>query len=362
MDGMSEDLGRYARQVRLPAMGEEGQRRLRAGHALIVGCGALGSACAELLARAGVGTLTLVDRDVVELTNLQRQLLFDEEDARRGLPKVEAAKARIAEINGDVRVRAFYDEFGPHNAERYAEGADVIVDGLDNLQTRYLLNDLAVLRSMPYLYGAAVGTEGMCAAIIPGAGEGGEQPTPCLRCLFPELPPAGSIATCETAGVLGPITTLVAALEVAQAIKLLIGARRDVDAGLLSIDLWRNAWRRIGTGAGRDPDCVCCARRNFEFLDGSRIPEVTVICGKNAVQILPGRDAPPIDLDAIAIRLREHNACRRDAHSFSCQLRTVTSPEGHPVRLAVFEDGRVVVHGSREPDFARSVVATYVGG
>ena len=320
---------------------------------VIIGAGIVGCSAAYHFAKLGWRDVVVLEKgDLLEVDGSSSH-------APGGMFLTNSSKmmAEFAKYS-----RAFYDEFGPHNAERYAEGADVIVDGLDNLQTRYLLNDLAVIRSMPYVYGAAVGTEGMCAAILPTVGEGGEPATPCLRCLFPELPPAGSIATCETAGVLGPITTLVAALEVAQAIKLLIGARREVDAGLLSIDLWRNSWRRVEIGASRDPDCVCCARRNFEFLDGTRIPAVSVMCGKNAVQIVPGRDTPPIDLDAIAVRLREHHDCRRDAHSFSCVLRSALSPEGLPVQLVVFGDGRVVVHGSREPEFARSVVATYIGG
>lgn len=354
---MPEGPGRYARQVRLPPIGEEGQRRLRAGHVLIVGCGALGSACAELLARAGIGTLTLVDRDVVELTNLQRQLLFDEEDARRSLPKVEAAKARIAEINHEVRVRAFYDDFSPRNAERYVEGADVIVDGLDNLETRYLLNDLAIMRAVPYVYGAAVGSEGMCTAILPDE----QAPTPCLRCLFPELPPSGAVATCESVGVLGSLTSLVASLEVTQAIKILVGDRASVERGLVVVDLWRNAWRRIDTAAGRDPTCPCCGDRNFEFLDGSRIPAVTVLCGRNAVQIAPPPEREPLELEAIALRLAGHDDVVCESTSVSCVLRGVTSPEGTPIHLLVFVDGRIVVRGSSEPEFARSIVARFVG-
>jgi molybdopterin-synthase adenylyltransferase len=188
-----------------------------------------------------------------------------------------------------VRVRAFFDDFNPSTAERYVEGADVVVDGLDNLESRYLLNDVAVMRELPYVYGAAVGTEGMSAVILPNV-------TPCLRCLFPELPPAGSMATCESAGVLGSMTAMIAAIEVAEAIKIIVGATDAVTRALITIDLWKNQWRQLVTEASRDPECPCCGAKRFEFLDGSRASEVTVLCGKNTVQFAPfgrpGRTAP----------------------------------------------------------------------
>lgn len=353
---MSQGHHRYARQARLAPIGAEGQHRIRAAHVLVVGCGALGSVVAELLARAGVGTLTLVDRDVVEWSNLQRQLLFDEEDARRATPKVEAAKARIARINGDVRVRSFFDDFNATTAERYVEGVDVIVDGLDNLESRYLLNDVAVMRETPYVYGAAVGTGGMTAVIVPNV-------TPCLRCLFPELPPTGSIATCESAGVLGAATSLIASLEAAEAIKLIVGDAEATSRELTTVDLWSNVFRRAGTSAARDPNCPCCVERRYEFLDGSLASDVTVLCGRNAVQIAPRREpAESAGLaETLMQRLAEQDEVRRDQYSFACTLRGVVGPGDAPIGITVFDDGRILVRGTREPEFAKSIVARFVG-
>ncbi len=353
------DGDRYARQRQLPMIGGDGQQRIRTAHVLLVGCGALGSACAELLVRAGIGTLTIIDRDVVEWTNLQRQFLFDEEDARRATPKVEAAQARLHRINRDTVVRAHFDDFGPRNAERYAEGVDVILDGLDNLETRYLINDLAVKRGVPYVYGAAVGTLGMTAVVRPGSD--GATRRPCLRCLMPEPAPPGSLATCETAGVLGSITALVAAMEVAQAMKLLVGAAEAIEPGLLSIDLWRNEWRRVDLAGAADPACPCCVERRFEFLDGGRASRITVLCGRNAVQIVPAEAADPIDLDALAARWVGHGAIARDAHSIACTLDAPRAPEGAALEIRVFASGRMVVSGSTDPELARSVVARFVG-
>jgi molybdopterin/thiamine biosynthesis adenylyltransferase len=350
---MSHPLGRYARQERLPEIGSDGQRRIRAAHVLVVGCGALGSAAAELLARAGVGTLTLIDRDVVEWSNLQRQHLFDEEDAKRSLPKVEAAKARLARINSEVRTRTFFDDFNAATAERYVEGVDVILDGLDNLETRYLLNDVAVMRDIPYVYGAAVGVEGMSTCVIPGC-------TACLRCIFPELPPAGTIATCESAGVLGTVTALIGALEATAAIKLVVGAQQAIAHSLVTVDLWSNTTRAIATESSRDPNCPCCGQRRFEFLDGSRMSEVTVLCGKNAVQFAPPRDLPPPSLPAIEERLRSHGEVRSDELGVSC---TIPMPgiESPVILLTVFADGRILVRGTRDPEQAKSLVARFVG-
>jgi adenylyltransferase/sulfurtransferase len=338
---------RHERQQRLPEWGEEGQRRLRSSHVLLVGCGALGTVAAELLVRAGVGTITIVDRDRVEAGNLHRQFLFDARDAALGIPKAEAAKARLAAIDPNVRVRGFYDDFAPRNARRYAESVDCIVDGLDNLETRYLLNDLAVDRGIPYVYGAAVGTEGMCAVVRPGL-------SPCLRCLFPELPPPGTIATCETNGVLNAATALVASLEVAQALKMLVGRPDRLEPGLIAVDLWSNTWRRIETAAGRDPSCPCCAERRFEFLDGDRLPDVSVFCGKNAVQIAP-RTACSVDLPALAERLGSFGTFTHAAGRIEGSL---SEPA---YSLVVFGDGRVVVGGTSDPEVARSIAARFVG-
>ena len=347
MQVMPDDFDRYRRQVALPMIGVEGQRRLAESHALVVGCGALGSVVVEQLARAGVGTLTVVDRDVVEWSNLQRQSLFDEDDARSATPKAEAAKARIARVNGAVKVRAYWDDFGPRNALRYALGAQVIIDGLDNLESRYLLNDIAVKLGVPYVYGAAVSTHGMCAVVRPGL-------TPCLRCIVSEPPPVGTVETCESVGVLAMATAIVANLEAAQAIKLLVGANDAVEPGLMAIDVWTNQWRQTNTRDARDPRCICCGERRFEFLDCAVTAQVTALCGQNSVQISPPT-AVSCDLDSIAARLVPHGQVERAPNFVRVRLLR------DEIDLAVFADGRVVVRGTTEPDRARSIVARYVG-
>lgn len=339
-------VDRYARQSRLPEIGAAGQARIRAGSVLVVGCGALGSVAAEILARAGVGTITVVDRDVVEATNLQRQFLFDETDARRGVPKAEAAKARLAKVNAEVRVRAFVDDLTARNVRRYREGVDVIVDGLDNLETRYVLNDAAVEAGIPYVYGAAVGTSGMFATIVPGA-------TPCLRCLAPEPPPAGTVATCESAGVLASATVAVAASEAAEAIKLLVGDRGAIERGLVEIDLWRGSRTRHDRG-DPDPACAACGRREFPALSAAA-STVAVLCGQDSVRVpLSG----PADLAAVRARLSDFGTFLpvdgRLEGNFAPGTVSVAG-------LAVFADGTVIVRGTRDPELARSVVARFVG-
>jgi len=339
-------VDRHARQSRLPAIGAEGQARIRAGSVLVVGCGALGSVAAEILVRAGVGTITIVDRDVVEVTNLQRQFLFDEADARRGVPKAEAAKARLAKVNSEVRIRAFVDDLTARNVRRYREGVDVIVDGLDNLETRYVLNDAAVEAGTPYVYGAAVGVSGMFATIVPGK-------TPCLRCLAPELPPAGTIETCESAGVLGSATVAVAAAEAAEAIKLLVGDVAAIERGLVEIDVWRGRHVRRDRGE-RDPACAACARSEFPALS-DRIAPAATLCGQDAVRVPLASAA---DLGAALERLGPFGAFRRiDGRIEGNFSAGVVSVAG----LTVFADGTVTVRGTRDPEIARSVVARFVG-
>ena len=257
---MDRDLARYQRQMLLPGFGKGGQRRLLDSTALILGCGALGSIAADMLARAGVGHLVIVDRDFIELTNLQRQVLFDERDVADALPKAEAAKRRLARINSGVRVTAIVDDVNHTNIERYAAGANVIVDGLDNFETRYLANDLAVRDGIPYVYGAAVGTTGMAFTVLPhqdgtaeweGA-EGGGHATPCLRCLFEEPPSPGTMATCDTTGVINAVVGIVANFEVAEALKILTGNFDRVSRRLLNVDLWDNSLHQLNVANARD--------------------------------------------------------------------------------------------------------------
>ena len=349
MDAAETNLSRYHRQMLLKQIGAEGQRRLGAARVLLVGCGALGSVLAEQLVRAGVGHLRIVDRDVVELTNLQRQVLFDEADAREGKPKAVAAAERLGRINSQVRVEGVIADFGPQNAEdlRMLESgpAALLLDGTDNVQTRYLINDLAVKRGLPWVYGACVGTEGRAAAVVPRS-------TPCLRCLFPE-PPAGSdLPTCDTAGVLAAAAAVVASIQATAAIQLLTGAA--VRPQMAAFDLWNGEFRAINTEDARREDCPCCGRRRFEFLERAGEALVT-LCGRNAVQIA-GRRGETVDLGRLAERLSPVAKVLRTVY-----LVRATLPEsGGPV-LTIFPDRRVLVQGTQDFARARSLVAKYVG-
>jgi adenylyltransferase/sulfurtransferase len=371
------DLERYHRQILLPAIGEAGQRRLLEGHALVAGCGALGTMIADALARAGVGTLTIVDRDTVELTNLQRQVLFDESDVAGTVPKARAAADKIARINTGITVHAHVDDLNHRNVDRFAKEADVILDGLDNFETRYLLNDLAVSRGLPFVYGGAVATSGMSMAILPHSARrtaasapsitwDDTQATPCLRCVFPDAPPPGVAATCETAGVLGPAVAIVAAHQVAQAIKLLTGNLDALDRSLLSIDVWRNRTQRFDIAGARDVGtCPCCAEGRFEFLAGETASATTALCGRNAVQITPPTPPTPadpgLDLAQVATRLGAHGDFRHNGYLVHGRFRAETDDRGDPLELTLFPDGRAIIRGTTEPEAARSIYAKYVG-
>ncbi len=362
---MSQGLDRYHRQMLLPGFGEDGQARLGHAKALLVGCGALGSIIADSLCRAGVGCLVIADRDVVELTNLQRQVLFDERDAAEATPKAEAARRKLSAINSQVRVDAVVDDVNHTNIERLADGCGVIVDGTDNFETRYLINDVAVKHGVPYVYGGAVGTVGMCYTILPHT-PGGDAPwerigraTPDLRDLFDQPPPPGSTPTCDTAGVLGPAVGVVAHLQAAEAIKVLLGAFEAVNPKMVHVDLWANTIRQFDVAAAYGAgDGVCSKQRRFDYLNGARGSGVTSLCGRNAVQITrPDRPAGPIDFDRIADRLRAHG----DVRTSRFMLRANLTDGGEPYELTLFTDGRAIVKGTDEPATARSIYARYVG-
>ncbi len=350
-------VNRYHRQIILPQFGEAGQRRLKESHALVVGCGALGSAIVDSLARAGVGTISIVDRDTVELTNLQRQTLFDEADVAGMIPKAEAARARVARNNSELIVHAHVEDFNHRNAERLLGGADVILDGLDNFETRYLVNDLAVKHGVPYVYGGAVATGGMSMTILPGT-------TPCLRCVFPEAPPPGTTPTCDTAGVLGPAVSMIAAWQATQALKLLSGNVEAVDRTLLSIDLWEGQVRRFDVGGAREAsDCPCCVQGRFDSLDGHGGSSATSLCGRDAVQISPASRATAggFDLADLAGRLAAHGSFTHNGFLLHGRFDFERGERGAPVELTLFPDGRAIVRGTTEPETARSIYARYVG-
>lgn len=360
-------LARYHRQMLLPGFGEDGQRRLLGATALVLGCGALGSVAADLLARAGVGHLRIVDRDFIELSNLQRQVLFDERDVAEGIPKAEAARRKIARINSQVDVTAIVDDVNHGNIERFAAGADIIVDGLDNFETRYLANDCAVKHGVPYVYGGAVGTAGMAYAILPHTRDGtswwetpaiGNRATPCLRCLFEQAPPPGESATCDTAGVLGPAVSIVAAFQAAETLKILSGNLDRVCPTMLSVDLWANTVLHLKVGRAReDADCPCCKHWNFEFLDGKAGSSATALCGRDAVQLRHRQHRGELDLAEIAGRLRRHGPVSVNEYMLRADLRE----KGQVYQLTLFADGRAIVKGTDDAGSARSIYAKYVG-
>lgn len=364
---MSDHLSRYHRQALLPGFGEDGQRRLGNSTAFILGCGALGSMAAELLARAGVGHLAIVDRDFVEVTNLQRQVLFDERDVADAVPKAQAARRRLEKINSSVRITAIVDDLNHGNIARHASGADIFVDGLDNFETRYLANDYAVKHGVPYMYGGAVGTIGAAFAILPHTAEGdapwehdaaGNRATPCLRCLFEEAPPPGATPTCDTVGVLAPAVTAVASFQVSETLKVLTGNFGRVCPTLLNIDLWTNTFMQLKVaGAYESGDCPCCKHGRFDYLDGRMGSGAATLCGRDAVQLTHRQSPGVLDLDRVAARLREHGNVAANKY----MLRANISDGGNAYTLSLFPDGRAIVHGTAEPNVARSVYAKYVG-
>lgn len=363
----------------LPSIGVEGQRRLQNSHALIVGCGALGSAITDALARAGVGTLTIIDRDVVEITNLQRQVLFDENDVANAIPKAEAAQTKLARINSRIKIRAVVDDFNHRNADSLIDGVDIILDGLDNFEARYLLNDLAVARGLPYIYGGAVGTSGLSMPILPHARcrvadstsnvqWSVERATPCLRCVFPTPPAPGSAATCDTAGVLGSAVAWVAAHQTSQAIKLLTGHIDALDRSLLSLDLWENQLRRIDPAQARGGEtCPCCDQGLFPYMQGERTSEAVSMCGRGAVQIMApdhiNRKTPGVDVDLkrMAHKLAEHGTFTQHHFLLQGELIHEIGIDQKPIELTLFPTGRAIFKGTEDLDLARSLYARYVG-
>ena len=330
---------RFSRQIRFSGVGERGQQRLLDACVAIVGCGALGSFHAGALARAGVGRLRIIDRDYVELSNLQRQWLFEESDAREALPKAVAAARRLALINSGVHVESAVADLTPSTAQELLGEVDLILDGTDNFETRYLINDYAVSQGVPWIYGAAVGSYGISMAVVPGE-------TACLKCVYPE-PPGGAQPTCETAGVLGAITSLIASWQVAEAMKILCG--ESSSRKITTVDVWSGEMRQI-VQPQRDSRCVCCGLGDFSHLsDRRRVP--VSLCGRNAVQI--HERSRPIDLRDLAARLTPLGAVR--ANEFALRF------EDPPYLLTVFPDGRVIVKGTTDVGVARSVYARYIG-
>ena len=335
---------RYSRQILFENIGLEGQRRLASSRVLIVGCGALGSAHAESLARAGVGHLLIVDRDFVEASNLQRQTMFTERDASEKLPKAVAAANHLNEINSSVMVHPEVVDLNHSNVERLLQGCSLIIDGTDNFSTRYLINDAAVKSNVPWIYGAAVGSYGVTMTVLPGQ-------TPCLRCVFEEMPPAASAPTCDTAGVIMPIINVISAIQVTEALKLLTGRHEALHGGLLQFDVWRNEWRSINPGRPR-PDCRTCGQHRFETLEATNQESAAVLCGRDAVQISPS-EPTSIDFNTLAAKLRSSGEV--SFNEYLLRFRT------GDIEVTVFKDARSIIRGIHEISAARSIYARYIG-
>jgi molybdopterin-synthase adenylyltransferase len=333
---------RYSRQSRFAPLGEAGQTRIRQSSVAVVGCGALGTVEAEILARAGVGRIRIIDRDFVEWSNLQRQFLFEESDAAEGLPKAVAAARRLGRVNSEVAVEPLVADLTPANIDDLLEGIGLILDGSDNFEVRFLLNDYAVRAGIPWVYAAAVGSYGLKLAIVPGR-------SACLRCVYPEPPSQGVQATCETEGVLASVTATIASLAAGDALKILGLGPESVATRLTTVDTWSGEIRQTAPPA-RDPDCPCCARREFVHLDGQRRAPIS-LCGRNAVQI--HERFRPVDLAELARRLAPLAIVR--ANDFAVRVSI------DPYELTVFPDGRAIIKGTTDPAIARSLYSRYVG-
>jgi molybdopterin-synthase adenylyltransferase len=334
---------RYSRQILFSGIGEEGQRRLLSARVLLVGCGALGSAHAESLARAGVGHLRIVDRDFVEPSNLQRQTMFTESDAEQRLPKAVAAANHLRRINSEIEIEPHILDINHSTIEQLIDACDVVIDGTDNFATRYLINDACVKHNIVWIYGAAVGSYGVTMTIRP-------HQTACLRCVFEEAPPAASAPTCDTSGVIMPIINIVSAVQVTEALKLITGRIEDLHASLMQFDVWRNEWRKIGTGNRRE-DCKTCGFGIYETLSFPS-ESAAVLCGRDAIQISPSRPTR-INFASLAERLRRAGEVKFNEYL----LRFNTGN----FELTVFQDARSIIRGTDEIAIARSLYAKYIG-
>jgi molybdopterin/thiamine biosynthesis adenylyltransferase len=334
---------RYSRQILFRGIGAAGQRKLTAARVAIVGCGATGSALAGLLARAGVGTLRIIDRDYVEPSNLQRQSLFDEADAAESLPKAIAAARKIAAFNSEIVIEPKVEDLVPANIKAMLEGMSLILDGTDNFETRYLINDYAVERSLPWIYSAAVGSYAVTLNILPGQ-------TACLACIFPDSP-RGMVETCETSGILNSAVNLVASIAATEALKLLVGGASapELRRTLLSFDVWTNEHAEISAAKPR-PGCRACGERDFIHLAGEGRPHIT-LCGRNSVQIHERQR--PIDFTEMDRRLQPHGTVRHNDF--------VLKFWRDPYEMTLFPDGRAIIKGTTDTAIARSLYARYVG-
>jgi adenylyltransferase/sulfurtransferase len=333
---------KYSRQILFLPIGAEGQAKLLQSKAVIIGCGALGTAQANALVRAGVGTVRIVDRDFVEESNLQRQMLFDEADARQSLPKAVAAERKLRQINSDVTVEGIVADADSSNIEEFIEGFDVVLDATDNFETRYLVNDAAVKLGIPWIYGAVVASYAATMTIIPGR-------TACLACVFPKSP-SGMHDTCDTVGVIGPAVSWAASIQTTEALKILLGRESELHGSLLAYDLWTNRFQQVK--AHQDPHCQVCVAHQYTYLEQGGATHISM-CGRNSVQIHQ-TESRALDLEALKARLERFGPVLANEFLLKCTLDTY--------ELTVFPDGRVIVKGTQDPAVARGLYARYIGG
>lgn len=332
---------RYSRQTILPVIGEEGQEKLVRARVTIIGCGALGSNIAILLVRAGIGKVKIVDRDFIEVHNLQRQVLYDEEDIKAGLPKAVAAERHLKKMNSDVEVEGIVADVNSTNIEEFCAGADVILDGLDNIETRFLTNDVALKLGIPWVYGGAISTTGMTMTIVPGQ-------TPCLRCIYPTPPEPGTMPTCETAGILGTVPAIIGALEATEAVKLLIDPAK-INRDLLYVDAWDTKFDTLKVK--RRADCPACAGR-YEFLEEKFDIRTTSLCGQSrAVQVL-NAGAGKVDFRRLGARLKKLGAVSSNKYMLNFRL--------DDIEIVVFPDGRAIVKGTIDQEEAKELYFKYI--
>ncbi len=342
----SPDISRrYSRQTLFQPIGEAGQRSLMNSRATLIGCGGLGTVVADMLVRAGIGFLRIVDRDFVEESNLQRQMLFDSTDVAQNLPKAEAARRKLKLINPDSEVEAFVRDIDPSSIVSAVEDVDLIIDGTDNFETRYLINDAAIALNKPWIYAAVVGSYGMTTTIVPGE-------TPCLRCLYEKPPPPGTVPTCDTAGVLASIVHIIAAYETTQAIRLLCRISGGIRHEMIYTDVWTGEHKCIKTDDSRDPNCEACVKKQYDYLNAERGSLATSLCGRNAVQV-SWKEAHKVDLERLADTLRASGTVKVNAY-----LLKFSGPEA---QFTLFPDGRAIIQGTNDPKIARELYARFVG-
>ncbi len=340
-----ENLSRYERQWILKEIGREGQKKLQASSVVVIGLGALGSVSSQLLARAGVGKLLLIDRDFLEMNNLQRQVLYDEEDVKKYLPKAIAAKQKLQKINSEIILEAHTNDLNSETIGDLLEKTDLILDGTDNFETRFLLNDYALKKNIPWIFGGAVKTEGMAYVILPGEG-------PCLRCLFPQAPQPGEFQTCDQVGILASAAHMIASFQATEAIKILIGKRHEVFRKLWKINLWNSRFEALEVKPFKEHPCDGCQHQNFPYLMREKGMRTVTLCGRNAVQIYQN-PAAEIDFKGLAERLAEVVEVEYNDYLINIL------PEAY--KITVFADGRAIVKGTEDAGQARSLYTKYVG-